>query len=137
MRTEEISSALTRLSLLSRIRTLQSSAGVALHLNRFFRTFGADKKQKPPAINNLHDLSNHTFTLFPKSIQVADWHRLVRSFLFEAAPKVRKNRIKCNKPTASSEFSDLSTARQLRFMWAPYLLQPYGGLIFYRQPPYA
>jgi hypothetical protein len=39
-------------------------------------------------------LSNRTFRLFPKSIQVVDWHRLVRSFLFEAAPKVRKNRFK-------------------------------------------
>jgi hypothetical protein len=63
-----------------------------LHLNRFFRTFGANKKQKSPAFNNLHDWSNHTFTLFPKTIQVVDWDRLVRSFLFEAAPKVRKNR---------------------------------------------
>jgi hypothetical protein len=43
-----------------------------LHSNRFFRTFGANKKQKSPPINNLHDLSNHTFTLFPKSIQVVD-----------------------------------------------------------------
>ena len=64
--------------------------GVMLYSNRFFRTFGAKIKQKSPAINSLHDLSNHTFTLFPKSIQVVDWRRLVRSFLFEAAPKVRK-----------------------------------------------
>jgi hypothetical protein len=63
---------------------------VALRFNRFFRTFGANKKQKSPAINNLHALSNHAFTLFPKSIQVVDWDRLVRSFLFEAAPKVWK-----------------------------------------------
>jgi hypothetical protein len=49
-------------------------------LNRIFRTFGANKKQKFPAINNLHGLSNHAFTLFPKSIQVVDWDRLVRSF---------------------------------------------------------
>ena len=27
-----------------------------------------------------------------QSIQVVDWHGVVRSFLFEAAPKVRKNR---------------------------------------------
>jgi hypothetical protein len=65
---------------------------VTLHSNRFFRTFGANKKQKSPPINNLHDLSNHTFTLFPKSIQVVDWDRLVRSFLFEAAPKVVESR---------------------------------------------
>jgi hypothetical protein len=52
--------------------------------------FGANKKRKYPAINNLHSLSNRTFTLFPKSIQVVDWDRLVWSFLFEAAPKVRK-----------------------------------------------
>jgi hypothetical protein len=111
-------------------RIREPGRGVALYSIRFFRTFGAGKKQKSPAISNLHDLSNHTFTLFPKSIQVADWRRLVRSFLFEAAPKVRNNRIECNKPTAYSTLSDLSTARQLRFMWAPYLLQPCGGLIF-------
>jgi hypothetical protein len=69
-------------------------AGVTLHSNRIFRTFGANKRQKSPDFNNLHDLSNHTFTLFPKGIQVVDWDGLVRSFLFEAAPKVRKNRFK-------------------------------------------
>jgi hypothetical protein len=77
-----------------------SIAVVALYLNRFFRTFGANKKQKSPAINNLHDLSNHTFTLFPKSIQVVDWDRLVHSFLFEAAPKMRKIRFKGSATSA-------------------------------------
>jgi hypothetical protein len=48
---------------------------VTLYSNRFFRTFGANRKQKSPAINNLHDLSNHTFTVFSKSIQVVDWDR--------------------------------------------------------------
>jgi hypothetical protein len=38
------------------------------------------------------DLSNRPFWFFPKSIQVVDWDRLARSFLFEAAPKVQKNR---------------------------------------------
>jgi hypothetical protein len=93
-----------------------------LHLNRFFRTFGANKKQKSPAFNNLHDWSNHTFTLSPKTIQVVDWDRLVRSFLFEAAPKVRKNRIKCTDNVVKSRktvdkyrarIRDLSAARQL------------------------
>jgi hypothetical protein len=72
--------------------SLDKQVIVALHNKRFFRTFGANKKRKSPAINNLHALSNRTFALFPKSIQVVDWDRLVRSFLFEAAPKVRKNR---------------------------------------------
>ena len=38
--------------------------------------------------------------------------------MFEAAPKVRKNRIKCSKPTAYSKFSDLSTARHRKFDYA-------------------
>jgi hypothetical protein len=46
--------------------------------------FRCNKRQKSPDFNNLHDLSNHTFTLFPKDIQVVDWDGLVRSFLFEA-----------------------------------------------------
>jgi hypothetical protein len=44
----------------------------SLYLNRIFRTFGANKKQKFPATNNLHGLSNHAVTLFPKSTQVVD-----------------------------------------------------------------
>ena len=79
------------------------ASGVALHSNRFFRTFGANKEQKSPAINNLHDLSNHTFTLFPKSIQVVDLDRLVRSFLFEGAPKVRKNRFEYSVTEAHAQ----------------------------------
>jgi hypothetical protein len=75
---------------------------VALHSNRFFRTFGADKKQKSPAINNLHDLKQSTFQLFLKRIQVVDSNRLVRSFLFEAAPKVRKIRFKCSATADNS-----------------------------------
>jgi hypothetical protein len=43
-------------------------------------------------MNDLCDLSKPTFRLFPKSIQVVDSHRLVRSILFEAAPKLRKIR---------------------------------------------
>ena len=74
---------------------------VSVHLNRIFRTFGANKKQKSPAINNLRDLSNHPFTLFPKSIQVVDWDRLVRSFLFEVAPKVRKIRFEYSVTVAA------------------------------------
>jgi hypothetical protein len=40
--------------LLGPLKTETFGNGVGLlHLNRFFRTFGADKKRKSPAINNL------------------------------------------------------------------------------------
>jgi hypothetical protein len=79
---------------LSRCTQIPENAfgGQIPHSIRIFRTFGANKKHKPPAISNLHDLSNHTFALIPKSIQVVDRYRLVRSFWVAAAPKVRKNR---------------------------------------------
>jgi hypothetical protein len=69
-----------------------------------FRTFGADKSRSPllSAINNRRDFKRSTVPLFPKIIQVVDWHRLVRSFLFEAAPKVRKIRFECSATAPGS-----------------------------------
>jgi hypothetical protein len=66
-----------------------------LYLSRFFRTFGADKSRSL-LLTIICRISAITFRLFLKTIQVVDWHRLVRSFLFEAAPKVRKNRFECS-----------------------------------------
>jgi hypothetical protein len=82
---------------------------VALYLNRFFRTFGAIKKQKYPSINNLYDLGQSNFRLLPKSVQVIDRQRLVQILWFEAAPKVRKIRIEYKR---LGEFRDLSTPKR-------------------------
>jgi hypothetical protein len=38
-----------------------------------------------------------------KTTQVVDWHKLVSSFLFEAAPEVRKNRFKGSVTAAIKE----------------------------------
>jgi hypothetical protein len=65
-----------------------------------FRTFGADKNQKSAVINNLRDLKHSTLRLFLKTIQVVDWNRLVGSFSFETAPKVRKSRFEYSVTTA-------------------------------------
>jgi hypothetical protein len=61
-----------RAALKARIRPLYLSmvfrdlTAFSLHLNRFFRTFGAGKKRKSPAINNLHALSKSHIYAFPE-----------------------------------------------------------------------
>jgi hypothetical protein len=86
---------------------------VALPLNRFFRTFGANKKRKSSASIICTPCAIVPLRFSRRAPKLLDWDRVARSFLLEAAPKVRKNRFKCSKSGPTAKFRYLTAVRHL------------------------